>query len=475
MIANQFWNNLGFRSRLTLCLSGVFCIILAIGYWSLFLEFQDELQNDFDRSLYNYATDLLQNVELNSGGGADLPYEVIFSADKIFPFPHGDTLVKIYQNDFSEIFTFATDKDAPKKLDAIHEKIRANADNQFFDLVSDSGNRWRGVLMQVDDVPVPKIYFFVGVPRNTLTLQENKFRSIFIAGQIIILLISSLMISVLAKSLLQSLESLTNKIRSMPINSSNFSFAVEKGPPEIALLSKILNSLLSQINRSLTAHQDFVAQAAHQLKTPLTIAKGHLEQLAHEAKNEASAPLTTALNEIDMMSSTISNLLNLVQIESGFQSLKETKFDILDKVISEIDTLDFLARKKGIKFQVHCEEYADQQFDWIIRSDSQLISIIFKNLLENAIKYSTHSPIEVRLKNAAKSVEVTISNPASPESDSEKRSTDLKEKFVRGSTPEPGQGLGLYIADKIAAILNIQLVINRTHALFTVKVVIPKP
>jgi K+-sensing histidine kinase KdpD len=103
-----------------------------------------------------------------------------------------------------------------------------------------------------------------------------------------------------------------------------------------------------------------------------------------------------------------------------------------------------------------------------------LISIIFKNLLENAIKYSSHSPIEIRLKNERRAIEVTIINPAAIEVDSKKLSIDFKDKFVRGNTPEPGQGLGLYIADKISAILNIQLIVDRDSSHFAVKVVIPK-
>lgn len=468
----KVWEGLGFRTRLTFCLSGVFAIILAVGYWSLFLEFQEEIQSEFDRSLYNYATDLLQSLELNSGGKADLPFEVIFSADKIFPFPHGDALVKIYRKPFTELFSFTTDKDAPKNLITVNHHALLNETNVFLDLNAASGDAWRGILMQVDDAPVSDIYFFVAVPRQSLTNQENKFRSIFIAGQLIILIISAFMISVLAKSLLKSLETLTHNIREMPINNPDFKFEVSPGPPEITILAKILNQLLARIQQSLLAHQEFVAQAAHQLKTPLTIAKGHLEQLALVHHPETNSNLKVALEEIDMLSSTITNLLNLVQIESGFQNFNSVEVDLLDHVMSEVDRLDYLARKKGLKFQIKCIDQNPNQPEWCIKTDPQLLSIIFGNLLENSIKYAYESPIEIKLESTENLFVIAISNQTDPKTDP-MISPNLRDKFIRGNTPEPGQGLGLYIAYKIASILNINLSLENLGSAFIVKLEIP--
>lgn len=467
----KIWDQLGFQPRLTICLIGLFAIILAVGYWSLFLEFQTELQKDFDHSLYNYASDLLKNVHLNPGGTADLPDEVIFSEEKIFPFPHGDTLVKIYHTPFEALFSFTTDSDAPKDLSAIAELIQKNKAPQFLNLKSPAGFAWRGLLLPFNKSQ--DIYFFVAVPRTNLSEQEYKFRSIFIAGQIIILMISAFMISVLAKSLLVSLDNLTNSIHTMPINKTNFSFNVPEGPPEITLLAKVLNRLLAQIQQSLTAHQEFVAKAAHQLKTPLTIAKGHLEQAERNFSGIAQKELRVVMDELDLMSGTITNLLTLVQIESGFQSLHSIEINFLDQILSEIDRLDYLARKKGLKFQVFCQEQDVAQSDWLARTDPQLLSIIFTNLLENAIKYASESPIEVRIETQNDLILLQIRNrmlaretPVSP--------SLLKEKYVRGGSPETGQGLGLYIAYQVATALKINLNHEVTNQSFIVKLEIPK-
>jgi signal transduction histidine kinase len=471
----DFWERLGFRSRLTLCLSGLFAMILAVGYWSLFLEFQEELQNDFDRSLHNYATDLLQNVQLNAGGQADLPYEVIFSGDKVFPFPHGDALVKIYQRPFTELFSYSTDTDAPKKLDLVRAYVTRNQDNQFIDLTSETGSLWRGVLMQVDDIPVTEFYFFVAVPRQSLTNQESKFRSIFIAGQLLILLLSALMISVLARGLLKSLELLTQSIHEMPLSSSNFNFFVPDGPPEITLLAKLLNQLLGRLRQSLTAHQEFVAQAAHQLKTPLTIARGHLEQGVIASGSISDHNLTVAIEELDLMSGTITHLLNLVQIESGFQTLRFVEVDLLDQLLTQIDRFDYLARKKALKFQVQCDDPNGDpnSSHWTTQTDLQLFAILLTNILENAIKYASASPIEVKMNLKEEKLVISISN-RTQGGFTNISVADLKDKFTRGDSPEPGQGLGLYIAYKIASILKIHLALNQLQGVFRVTLEIPK-
>jgi hypothetical protein len=142
----KIWAKLGFRLRLVIGLSSVLALVLTVGYWAIFMEFQDELQNEFDRSLYNYATDLMENVQLTQGGEADLPFHVIFSAEKVFPFPHGDALVKIYRHPFNELFSFSSDQEAPTNLTFLRNEIFRNRDNAFYDLTSPNGDRWRGIL-----------------------------------------------------------------------------------------------------------------------------------------------------------------------------------------------------------------------------------------------------------------------------------------------------------------------------------------
>ena len=456
-------------------LSSLLALVLTVGYWAIFMEFQAELQSEFDRSLYNYATDLMENVQLTPGGEADLPFHVIFSAEKIFPFPHGDALVKIYRQPFYELFSFSSDQTAPTNFTFLRNEIRRNRDNAFYDLTASTGDRWRGVLIQIDESPVPSIYFFVAVPRDTLTVQELKFKSIFIAGLLITFLISAFLISVLSKSLLSSLEKLTSSIDYIPITEKEFE--VPEGPPEVTRLANLLNKLLLQVRKSLSAHQEFVAQAAHQLKTPLTIAKGNLEQIVGLSQVGESikdkSHLKVVLEEIDFMSSTISNLLNLVQIESGFQNLKMSQVGLLDQILFSVDRLEYIARKKSVKFQVHCEDSEVAEAEWMVHTDPQLLSIILNNILENAVKYASASPIEVNVFSQTDYFKITIMNHSNLQYDSSMLA-GLKEKFVRGLTLESGQGLGLYIAMKTSEALNIELNVGFEHGLFRVDLNIPR-
>lgn len=471
----KIWAKLGFRLRLVIGLSSVLALVLTVGYWAIFMEFQDELQNEFDRSLYNYATDLMENVQLTQGGEADLPFHVIFSAEKVFPFPHGDALVKIYRHPFNELFSFSSDQEAPTNLTFLRNEIFRNRDNAFYDLTSPNGDRWRGILIQIDESPVPSIYFFVAVPRNTLTKQEIKFKSIFIAGQLITFLISAFLISVLSKNMLSSLEKLTSSIDYILLTEKEFE--VSEGPPEVTLLANLLNKLLLQVRKTLTAHKEFVSQAAHQLKTPLTIAKGHLEPIVGVFQGEESINNTNhlkiVLEEIDFMSSTITNLLNLVQIESGFQNLKMSKVGLLDQILFSVDHLEYIARKKAVKFQVRCENSEAAEAEWMVHTDPQLFSIILNNVLENAVKYAIASPIEVNVLSESDYFRITVMNHSNLEYDSSML-TGLKEQFVRGLTLESGQGLGLYIAMKISEALQIELVINFNQGVFRVDLDIPQ-
>jgi signal transduction histidine kinase len=126
-----------------------------------------------------------------------------------------------------------------------------------------------------------------------------------------------------------------------------------------------------------------------------------------------------------------------------------------------------------LKFQIQCEEQESTDATWTIQSDPQLFSIILSNLLENSIKYASESPIEVKTQFDLHNFYVQISNQTATAL-KVSRPAELQEKYVRGPTPEPGQGLGLYIAFKIVSILNINLVLEHTNSTFRATLKIPR-
>ncbi len=464
---------MSFRWQLILSLCSLIALVLILGYWLLFARFQNELERDFDQSLYNYTADLLQNVEINSTGQADISSEVIFNKDKVFPFPHGDALVKIYNYNFDEIFSYTMDQNAPVNLSQIQKDIEAHRDNQFRDLVSDFGEEWRGLLVQLDDSPDPQLYFFVAVPKYNLNQQVRTFKSIFIFGEVVIILLCAFAISITSKRILTPLEKLNADILSTPfLHQMGFLFEDSKNsPPEVSNLINALNELLKRINQTLGAHEEFVDQAAHQLKTPLTIARGQLEMFLQQNMLKLKetkislADINTAISEIDYMSRTITNLLSLVQIESGFQSVKFEKFDFLDHVLKEVDRLDHYAKSNQMKFLLDCKEFeGGGEHQWEICSDPQLISVVLTNLIENAIKYASVSPVKIDLINESAHVIFKVSNSF--------ESTDLYQ--INGEKHKLGHGLGLYIVQKIATLVKIKTEKKLEDGKFEFSIIISK-
>lgn len=466
------WSNLGFRGRLTTGLILLFAIIISIGYWALYLEFQKEMELEFNSSLYNYATDLIQRIEFRPNGQANLSSEVIISAEKIFPFPHGDALVKIIGFPFNSLFTFSNDHDSPRDLATLQRAMKDLPSKKFLDLAAPSGQNWRGLAIPLKTKTREKICFFVAVPLARLSMQETRLRSIFIMSHLLILTLCAVMISILSKSLLKTLEQLTNQVRELAIDKPNLIFETPGGPPEINLLAQRLNQFQTRIYQSLSAHQEFVAQAAHQLKTPLTIAFGHLEEMKNPEIDEKARRerVNVALHEIDFMASTIDNLLNLVQIEAGHQKVEKKQCDLLELILDSVARMDALSKRNGIKFQIQCVPETDKEQTWNIGTDSHLLNIILGNIFENALKYAVQSPIWVVLEQLNGINRLEIKN--IQQATSKKfEGTPLKAKFRRGHTSIPGQGLGLYIADKLAAILDIDLKVFTATNEFIVELV----
>ncbi len=125
------------------------------------------------------------------------------------------------------------------------------------------------------------------------------------------------------------------------------------------------------------------------------------------------------------------------------------------------------------KFQFQCFEEESDSGDWMVESDPQLLSISLNNLYENAIKYASHSPILIVLRELSTSYTLEVIN-TTITSFENINLNDLKDKFVRGVSPESGQGLGLYISYKIALALDIKFDLELKDNQFIVRLLFNK-
>ena len=201
------------------------------------------------------------------------------------------------------------------------------------------------------------------------------------------------------------------------------------------------------LERSFTQASRFSADAAHELKTPLTILQGELERTLQQVEpgSVVQQRLSNLLDEVRRLSGIIRKLLLLSLADAGQMSLYLVEVDMSQMLIEMVEDIELLAP--------HLSVQTDIAEGLRIQGDRDLITQVLQNLLSNAIKYNqAYGWIRIQALQAGTTAFVTIANASKdiPMGDRDR----IFECFHRGdparSRKIEGIGLGLSLAREIA-------------------------
>lgn len=154
----------------------------------------------------------------------------------------------------------------------------------------------------------------------------------------------------------------------------------ERGPPEVRDLARAFNSTAARLEELVTAQEQFVADASHQLRTPLTALRLRLEMLETDADESIADDLEGARKEVQRMSRLVDGLLVLARVERT-QSRRPEPID-LDTVLRErVAVWEPLAAEHGVRLSTESSGLR-------ARCTPDRIDTILDNLLANAIEHS---------------------------------------------------------------------------------------
>jgi signal transduction histidine kinase len=221
---------------------------------------------------------------------------------------------------------------------------------------------------------------------------------------------------------------------------------------EVHSLAVTLNNMMDRLEKSFQSQERFVADASHQLLTPLTILKGELEQ-AQRQGHWSATDIESLLQEVDRLAKLVQDLLLLARVDAGQSRLQFSPLFLEEVVLEAIARAERLARLRQIRisFNIHSSESNERA---ALNGAEDLLFHLVLNLLENAVKYSPDGgAVSVSLEQSPSSQILTVkdSGPGISIADQDL----IFERFRRGSSqpsPKPvmGYGLGLAIASQIA-------------------------
>jgi two-component system sensor histidine kinase TctE len=231
-------------------------------------------------------------------------------------------------------------------------------------------------------------------------------------------------------------------------------------PEEVRPLIVSFNDMMARLEENLQAQQRFIADAAHQMRTPLTGLKMQTELALQESDPEQlRRSLTHIAESADRASHLINQLLSLARAEASFEKVYAVEPVDLETIVREVAQELFpRALAKGIDFGVEYSGHALR-----VDGNAVLLREMIKNLIDNAIKYTPRGGSVTARTRAAGAIifEVEDSGVGIPESDREL----VFERFYRVlGSGEDGSGLGLPIVREIADLHSATVTLNPNPA-----------
>jgi len=215
---------------------------------------------------------------------------------------------------------------------------------------------------------------------------------------------------------------------------------------EVGRLAAVFNDLLGRLEAAFDQQRRFVADASHELRTPVAIIAGEAElALGREGRDagELRAALAAIGQEAARLQQIVADLFLLARADAGERPRAVEELYLADLVAEVTHAVRTLAARK----QITLAERVDGELPF--RGDEALLRRLLLNLLDNAIKYTPEGgevTVTAERRGAEYVVEVSDTGPGIPPEQRER----VFERFFRGARGGGGAGLGLAIARWVA-------------------------
>jgi heavy metal sensor kinase len=303
----------------------------------------------------------------------------------------------------------------------------------------------------------PNTQVAIAVSLQTVHQEMATIQNIFLVSIPVALLMVAIGAWLISGRALRPVNQLTHVIQQVTVKGLDQRIPIGKTDVEFVELIQVFNQMLSRLERSFTQASRFSADAAHELKTPLTILQGELERTLQQVEpgSEVQQRLGNLLDEVRRLSGIMRKLLLLSLADAGQMSLYLVEVDMSQLLIEMVEDIELLAPGLSV--------HTDIPTGLKVQGDRDLLMQVLQNLLSNAIKYNLPNGwIKIDAQKMPTQIQITIANASKeiPTSDRDR----LFNRFYRGDPARTRQvegiGLGLSLAREIARAHRGDLILN---------------
>ena len=260
------------------------------------------------------------------------------------------------------------------------------------------------------------------------------------------LLLSIVAVYIIVRRALKPLSTMIDVANRISASNLNERLKLPHKDDEVAVLGTALNRMIERIETAFKSQKQFIADASHEIRTPITIIQSELEFADRSSMVEpARKSIHIALDELDHLRKLAGNLLLLARLEISDTSPHFRMVRIDELMADCVRKLSKLSGDKKVTLQLHIENAVE------VSADEEMLRSAFFNLIENAIKYTpAHGSVYLELKIGNEEAQIEIHDTGVGISSDDIQ--NIFKPFYRSSVSRAahgGSGLGLSIVQRI--------------------------
>lgn len=422
------------RTRLSFLFTLFSAVLLGGFTYAIYLSYVYNREEEFYKKIQLQAitkADLLLAAKVDANTLQTIyesSYNVLFQEE-----------VAIYDTDFELLYHDAVGIDIVKETSDMLQRI--NQEGEIFFKQGD----WQvvGIRYEFDG----QTYLITAAAYDAYGYQklENLKYSL-----IVILVITLFVIYfsswIFSNQALKPLVNLNHEVEKISASNLDLRLSTQEGD-EISEIANSFNLMLDRLEKSFNAQKHFISNIAHELRTPLAALMAELEIATLKTKNkeELLSAVNSSLNDAKRMKELIQDLLDLAKASFDSTEIKMQALRV-DELLMETA---IAIKKNSPDYTINLQFEEMEELNLEVMGNPYLLSVTFRNLIENACKFSIDKSCQISVKNIVDKVVIEFEDkgPGIPETDQER----IFEPFYRGENQyvASGTGIGLSLCQKI--------------------------
>lgn len=294
-------------------------------------------------------------------------------------------------------------------------------------------------------VPAPPYTVVVASPLDEVREVTTRLSLALVVGVPLLLVVLAGLISALVRYALRTVDRMRRQVDAITATDLHRRLELPSAHDEVHALAETMNALLARLEEAAAVQRRFVADAAHELRSPLASLHAQLEVgMRHPDPARFAARLPALLSDTARLARLVDDLLALARLDESARPHRSELVDLDEVVYTQVAALRPAARVPLRTAHVSAG---------LVRGDPDLLTRVVRNLLDNAVRHAA-TTVDVSLGSTGDVVELVVQDdgPGIPAADAERvfhRFERLQDARDRDSG---GSGLGLAIVHDVVAL-----------------------